>query len=65
LPEDQSFYRYEGSLTTPDYGERVSWVVMKDPVTIRDPALRRFILGAADDARDPYPLNRRFVLSDC
>ncbi|MEV6521669.1 carbonic anhydrase family protein [Longispora sp. NPDC051575] len=64
LPPDRAFYRYEGSLTTPDYGERVSWIVMRDPVAVTDPQLRRFILDGADEARDPYPLDRRFVLAD-
>ncbi|GAA0260163.1 carbonic anhydrase family protein [Saccharothrix mutabilis subsp. mutabilis] len=56
------FYRYEGSLTTPDFGENVSWVVMRDPVTPRDP-LRGFVLAHGDQARDPQPLHRRFVLA--
>ncbi|CRK55408.1 Carbonic anhydrase [Alloactinosynnema sp. L-07] len=63
-PDKRSFYRYEGSLTTPDYGERVSWAVMTEPVTVTNPELARFIRHGADDARDPYPLNRRFVLTD-
>ncbi|WP_309110786.1 hypothetical protein [Saccharothrix sp.] len=49
-----------GSLTTPDFGENVSWVVMRDPVAPRDP-LRGFVLAHGDQARDPQPLHRRFV----
>ncbi|MEU5692245.1 carbonic anhydrase family protein [Actinosynnema sp. NPDC020468] len=62
LPERQAFYRYEGSLTTPDFAEQVSWVVFKQPVPVADPALVAFLAHAADPARNPQPLRRRFVL---
>lgn len=35
LPDDQeSFYTYEGSLTTPSCSETVTWIVMKCPITV-------------------------------
>ncbi|XVV06843.1 carbonic anhydrase family protein [Actinosynnema sp. CA-248983] len=65
LPEllpDGGFFRYEGSLTTPGFGENVSWVVKERPLALRDP-LRAFVLAHGDTARDPQPLHRRFVLA--
>ncbi|MBB5954191.1 carbonic anhydrase [Saccharothrix tamanrassetensis] len=63
LPGDGSFYRYEGSLTTPGFDETVSWVVMKDRVPVSDARLAGFIRTRSDKARVPQRLNRRFVLS--
>jgi carbonic anhydrase len=64
LPEHRAFYRYEGSLTTPAYDEIVSWVVLDQKVVVDDPDLRAFVRHHADEARDPQPLHRRFVLTD-
>ncbi|TDV57928.1 carbonic anhydrase family protein [Actinophytocola oryzae] len=63
-PGDRTHYRYEGSLTTPGYDENVSWVVMKRTVTVRAGDLAALVRHHADGARDPQPLNRRFVLTD-
>ncbi|PSL53518.1 carbonic anhydrase [Saccharothrix carnea] len=57
------FHRYEGSLTTGDFDEIVSWVVMNDPVQVEDPALRAFVRTHADHPRPVQPVNRRFVLA--
>ncbi|NUT51692.1 MAG: carbonic anhydrase family protein [Saccharothrix sp.] len=56
------FHRYEGSLTTGEFDEIVSWVVMDRPVGVKDPALRAFVRAHADRPRPVQPLNRRFVL---
>ncbi|WP_158842104.1 carbonic anhydrase family protein [Saccharothrix deserti] len=63
LLPDGGFHRYEGSLTTGEFDEVVSWVVMKEPVQVEDPALRAFVRAHADRARPVQPVNRRFVLS--
>lgn len=63
LPERRTFYRYEGSLTTPEHDEIVSWVVFKHAVTVTAPDLAAFVHECADEARDPQPLHRRFVLT--
>src|SRR5262245_24477890 len=61
LPADtSSYYRYEGSLTTPDYDENVSWVMLKDPLTMPKDALATLIECVRHPARLPQPLNRRF-----
>ena len=33
IPENKTFYTYEGSLTTPPLLESVIWTVFRDPVT--------------------------------
>lgn len=57
------FHRYEGSLTTGEFDEIVSWVVMDRSVQVDDPALRAFIRTHADHPRPVQPVNRRFVLA--
>jgi len=43
LPEDLSrFYRYNGSLTTPDCNEIVTWTVVQNPVDISLEQLKQF-----------------------
>jgi len=65
LPEDtKKYYRYEGSLTTPDYDENVSWVVLRDSLMISKKELMKLIPYLQHPARMPQPLNRRFVLAN-
>jgi carbonic anhydrase len=65
LPSDTSlYYRYEGSLTTPDYDENVSWVVLKDPLLMPKDDLVELIEIFRHPARIPQALNRRFLLSN-
>ena len=60
LPEDtQKFYRYEGSLTTGEFSENVSWLMMHDPVPAPPADLRALPLKPDIP---PTPLNRRYVL---
>ncbi|XP_042858782.1 carbonic anhydrase 7-like [Penaeus japonicus] len=43
LPEDtSSFYRYQGSLTTPTCNEVVTWTVFSHPITISETQLEAF-----------------------
>ena len=42
LPADRSYYRYEGSLTTPPCTEGVHWIVLKDPITVSSEDLAQF-----------------------
>ena len=58
-----SYYRYEGSLTTPEFDEDVSWLVFKQPLPLGagDIAVLRKHFGLP--ARVPQPLNRRYILA--
>ncbi len=62
-PEAQAYYRYEGSLTTPDHDESVSWVVLP-PVAMKRAFFEDLHLleHMEKPARAPQPLGRRFVL---
>lgn len=55
-------YRYQGSLTTAPFSESVSWIVVKDPITIPTAKLNELLKLFKSHARFPQPLNRRFVL---
>ncbi len=63
LPEDRSFYRYSGSLTTPPCSEGVTWMVMKQPVQVSHEEVAQFhgIMGV-DNNRPVQPLNARLIL---
>ena len=64
LPErPDEYYRYEGSLTTPEYTENVSWVVMKNPLRVNQHELGELIAEFEKPARLPEALNRRFLLA--
>jgi carbonic anhydrase len=65
LPSDTShYYRYEGSLTTPDFDENVSWVVLKEPLFLPKVDLIELIEIFRHPARLPQALNRRFLLAN-
>lgn len=65
LPSDVSHYfRYEGSLTTPGYDENVSWIVFPQPLLLPKADIRWLIRHAAQPARLPQPISRRFVLAN-
>ncbi len=65
LPADTAhYYRYEGSLTTPDYDENVSWVVFKEPLRLPKDEVNDLIRIFQHPARLPQALNRRFILAN-
>lgn len=65
LPTDTAhYYRYEGSLTTPDYDENVSWVVLKEPLLLPKKEVVDLIKIFKHPARVPQPLCRRFLLAN-
>ena len=65
LPKDTTrYYRYQGSLTTDPYTEIVSWIVFKDSLKLPRKEINKLIRCAAEPARLPQPLNRRFVLAN-
>lgn len=67
LPSNRSqFFRYEGSLTTPDpngyFKERVSWVVYPHLIEVDPADVAELKEHAHEGARMPQEINRRFVL---
>ena len=62
LPKDRSYYRFNGSLTTPPCSEGVRWFVLKTYQTISKEQLKQFTEVIKDNNRPTQPLNARKVL---
>lgn len=66
LPKDPlgyfGYYRYEGSLTTGDLKEIVSWVVLREPVKSVKGDIAPLIVAATHEDLPLQDLNRRFIL---
>ncbi|MCX7278957.1 MAG: carbonic anhydrase family protein [Burkholderiales bacterium] len=61
LPQDQRYYQFMGSLTTPPCSENVLWMVLKQPVQISPEQLRMFAQLYPHNNRPVQPLNGRVV----
>lgn len=61
LPQDQRYYQFMGSLTTPPCTEGVLWMVMKQPVTVSREQLALFTKLFPMNARPTQALNGRVV----
>jgi carbonic anhydrase len=63
LPENsRQYYRYQGSLTTPPCSEIVTWLVLKQPVSVSKSQLTKFFAAIGNNARPVQALNRRSLL---
>jgi carbonic anhydrase len=62
LPATRTYYRYEGSLTTPPCSETVDWLLLTDPIQVAEADVARFGKLFAMNARPVQKANRRFVL---
>lgn len=63
LPQDRSYYAFEGSLTTPPCSEGVSWMVLKQPVRASAAQIKKFhMIMRGDTNRPVQPLNDRQIL---
>lgn len=63
LPENLSYFAYEGSLTTPPCSEIVHWMVAKQPLEVAAADIERFTTIYPMNARPTLEPNRRFILS--
>jgi carbonic anhydrase len=63
LPAQQSYYRYNGSLTTPGCTEGVKWLVMNTPIQVSDAQLASFTKEYHNNFRPVQPLNGRTFLT--
>jgi carbonic anhydrase len=62
LPENPQFaFRYQGSLTTPDYQEIVSWVIIGMPLVFSLDVFNRLKAQKMGNSREVQPLNGRTV----
>jgi carbonic anhydrase len=62
LPAKRSYYRYEGSLSTPPCSETVDWLLLTEPVQVADADIASFAALYKLNARPVQKSNRRFVL---
>ncbi|MFN8476196.1 MAG: carbonic anhydrase family protein [Anaerolineae bacterium] len=64
LPATQTYYRYDGSLTTPPCSQSVKWIVMSTPVTASAEQLAAYKAIMYPTNRPVQPLNgRQFLLT--
>ncbi len=63
LPKNRSYYRFNGSLTTPPCTEGVCWFVMKEAVSVSQAQIDHFaqVMGCPNN-RPVQPVNARSVL---
>ena len=65
LPKrSDQYFRYEGSLTTPEFDETVSWLVFANPIVLPSAEIQLLRKYFGLDVRSPQPINRRYVLSN-
>jgi len=63
LPAQRSYYRFDGSLTTPPCSEGVRWLVLKSPVSASQAQVAQFAAALPGPNNRPVqPLNARVVL---
>ena len=62
IPNLNNYFKYSGSLTTPPCSEGVTWVVLKNPITIEKSDLAALSALEGNNNRPLKPLNGRVVL---
>ena len=62
LPQEQSFYSYFGSLTTPPCSEIVTWIVYKQPIEMSQQQIDKFAQLYPHNARPTQSLKKRLLL---
>lgn len=58
----ESYFRYNGSLTTPPCTEGIRWYILKMPATMSAKQAATFVDLIGEDARGPQPLHARIIL---
>lgn len=62
IPEDKTYWRYNGSLTTPPCSEGIAWIILKTPVTLSAEQLDKFKYAMRHANNRPLqPLNGRII----
>jgi carbonic anhydrase len=64
LPEQRTYMRYSGSLTSPPCWENVTWVLLTEPIEATKQQLATFARLLPNNSRPLAPLGRRTVFMD-
>ncbi|MBA9024737.1 carbonic anhydrase [Peribacillus huizhouensis] len=64
LPSDQTFFYYNGSLTTPPCTEEVKWIIFENPIEMSKEQIQAFQQIFPDNHRPVQPLNEREIIKD-
>ena len=65
LPAQRTYYRYDGSLTTPACDEGVKWIVLNTPVELSDAQVNAFQQIYHNTYRPTQPFNdRQFLVTE-
>lgn len=64
LPQQRTYMRYSGSLTTPPCWENVTWVVLTEPIEATKAQIAAFARMLPNNVRPLAPLGRRTVFMD-
>lgn len=64
LPQDGTYFRFMGSLTTPPCSEGVNWYEMRQPIEASYAQIQKFRELFPMNARPLQPLNNRLVVED-
>jgi len=62
LPEQRTYFRYDGSLTTPPCSEGVAWFVLQSPIEMSESQISTFEKIINDNNRPVQPLKGREIL---
>uniref|UniRef100_A0A8C5SC42 Carbonic anhydrase n=1 Tax=Laticauda laticaudata TaxID=8630 RepID=A0A8C5SC42_LATLA len=76
FPQNRSYYTYQGSFTMPPCEECVTWIVMKEPISVDEQQMLKLRSLSSNSAEDPHcplednwrplqPLNNRMIRSTC
>jgi hypothetical protein len=63
LPADRSYYRFNGSLTTPPCSENVKWIMLNEPIELSQAQIDAFTAIFNDNYRPVQPFNDRTFLT--
>lgn len=63
LPSTRTYWRYDGSLTTPPCTQDVNWAVMAEPVEVSAAQIAAFTAAYQDNERPLQALNSRTFIS--